>query len=795
MPKHKKKNKPTATPTPPPVTPEANGKPANRPLPLIIFAVVLLISLPIWLYRQHTAAPVVPATVAATPVSKTESQLPPATFVDETQCQGCHSEQAKAWSGSHHQKAMLPASAENILGDFNNTTYKGDVETSHFSQRDGAYWINTPGPDGKPADFKVAYTFGIEPLQQYLLEMPGGRLQASGVAWDTQKKRWFEMYPGEKVDFRDDLHWSKPTQNANFMCVECHTTDFKRNFSPTADSFNSTWNNLGVGCQSCHGPASRHLQWSAGENLNKQQPDKGFGPALSSADALTQVETCGRCHARRAPLGDGYTHKNRLMDDYLPAALTADLYQVDGKIKEEVFEYGSFTQSKMFSKGVTCTDCHNPHSNQLKAPGNGVCLQCHNPSGKASRAGIDGAGLQAKNYGAPEHTKHKPGQPGSQCVDCHMPGKLYMVNDYRHDHSLSIPNPAHSAKIGSPDACAACHKGASSKIAEQFKIWYGDTPVHDGGYADAIFAARHGSPGAARMLMQQLARTDLPAIRRATVLTQLATYPSQRSLEQAAIALNNQAPQVRTAAIDAIAAMGSAEQFISLLTPRLSDPVRAVRMNAASQLANIPAQQRASIDKLWRPAIEEYEATQQALRDRAEANLNLAMLYQNTGRGGQAEAALREALQRNPDFLPALVSLAQLLDAQGQHGPALQLLNDAIAKHPKAGLLQHSLGLMLIRAGERDQALAALAKAAQLTPDDPQFNYIYAIALHDLGKPEEARNQLEALLKRQPTNRSARMALISYWHEAGQPQKVQVLQAELEQQNPDDPELQQAPNK
>ncbi len=778
----------------PPATPPSGPDAPARPLALIIFAVILLVTLPIWLYRQHATPPAAPDTVSPAALTSEKGQ-PPASFVDEAQCQGCHSEQSKAWSGSHHQMAMLPASAEHVRGNFNNATFSGEAETSRFTHRDGAFWINTPGPDGKPADFKVAYTFGVEPLQQYLLEMPGGRLQASGVAWDTQKQRWFELYPGEKMNFRDDLHWSKAAQNANFMCVDCHTTGFKRNFNATTNTFASTWNNLGVGCQSCHGPASRHLEWSAGKNLNKQQPDKGFGMALGSRDAIAQVETCGRCHSRRAPLGDGDTASTRLMDDYVPANLTAELYQVDGKIKDEVFEYGSFAQSKMFSKGVTCTDCHNPHSNQLKAPGNGVCLQCHNTAGKASRAGIDAAGLKAKDYEAPAHTRHKAGQPGSNCVDCHMPGKLYMVNDYRHDHSLSIPDPAHSARLGSTDACTACHTTASNKVAEQFRIWYGNTPVKDGGYGDALFAARHGSPGAARMLMQQLARTDLPAIRRATVLSQLPTYPSQRAMDQAVIALNHADPQVRAAAVEAVARMGSIEQQVRLLSPRLSDPVRAVRFAAASQLANVPAAQRAAIDSAWQPVIKDYEAAQHTLRDRAEANFNLALLYQNTGRGGQSEAALREALQRNPDFLPAVVSLAQLLDAQGQHAPALQLLNEAIARHPEAGLLQHSLGLALIRAGERDNAMAALAKAAELNPQDPQFTYVYAIALHDTGKPEQARDQLEALLKRQPENRNARLALISYWHEAGQPQKVQVLQAELEQQNPDDPELQLAPNR
>ncbi|RJG11078.1 hypothetical protein D3879_15540 [Pseudomonas cavernicola] len=785
MPKHKKSpvTAPLTTPT----------KRSFSHIYLILAGLLLLVTLGIWLFLQRSTpqAVIAPATVATPQAAKPITT--PASFVDETQCQGCHSEQVKDWQGSHHQMAMLPAANGNVLGNFNAVTFKGEAETTRFTQRDGAYWINTPGPDGKAADFKVAYTFGIEPLQQYLIEMPGGRLQASGVAWDTQKNQWFELYPGQKIDFKDDLHWSKPTQNANFMCVECHTTDFKRNFDAKTNSFASHWQSLGVGCQSCHGPASKHLEWSATKKPAKdQETAKGFDVSLLKTNATTQVETCARCHARRAPLGDGFQHKNRLMDDYLPSALTRELYEIDGKIKEEVFEYGSFTQSKMFAKGVTCTDCHNPHSNELKAPGNGVCLQCHNPSGKPAREGIDGSGLQAKNYDSPEHHKHKVGQAGSQCVDCHMPGKLYMVNDYRHDHSFSIPNPAHVSKLGSTDACLGCHREtSSSKVAQQFKLWYGETAVHDGGYADALHQARNGLPGAARMLKQQLERTDLPAIRRATLLAELPNYPSQRSLELAAVALNNSAPQVREAAIDVVSVLSPAQQQIGLLTPRLSDPVRAVRIAAAWQLAQLPEQDRAPIAKLWQPVIREYEDVQNSLKERAEANLNLAMLYQNTGRITLAEPALRDALLRNPDFLPAVVTLVQLLDAQGRTNEARQLLEENLARHPDAALLQHTQGLALVRRGEPDKALLALRKAAQLAPENPQFSFVLAIALHDSGQQEAARKQLEDLLKRQPTNRNARLALISYWHEAGQMQEVQVLQAELEQQNPDDPELQQ----
>lgn len=636
-----------------------NQPPVRRPVALIVFAVVLLLSLPVWLYRPHSDPPPTSAGPAA-PIAEQTPLLPAADRVDERQCQACHGGQASAWATSPHHSTL------------------------------------------------------------------------------------------------------------------------KTESSPPAT------------CQSCHGPASRHLQWSAAEHPNKRQPDKGFGTALGEADATTQVETCARCHALSTPLGADYRPGSRLLDNALPALLTAELYQVDGKIKAPVHEFGSFTQSSMFAKGVTCTDCHNAHSTELKAPGDGVCLQCHTP-GKTMRPGIDGKGMTSIRYDTPAHTHHASGKPGSQCVDCHMPA-LNVNGELRHDHSLSSPNPVQAAKHNSSDACTSCHANTSSEVAEQFKRWYGSNPPRDGGYADAVFAARRGLPGAARQLLQQLARTDLPAIRRATLLQELTHYPSQRALDQVISNLGNPAPQVRGAAVDAVASLGTGDQLLQLLSPHLSDPVRAVRSAAAVQLAKLPERQRHAIEPLWQPAIAEYEAGQEQLADSAQANLALAELYQRTGRGQQAEALLRAAVQRDANYLPAKTELAQWLDSHGQHAEAVQLLNQAISQHPQSSLLHHHLGLILLHAGDTEKALQALGSAAQLAPDDPVFAYTYAIVLHDQGKAEDARNQLEALLKRQPANRPARLALIRYWHEAGQPQNEQVLQAELEQQNPDDPEL-QAPNR
>ncbi len=787
MPKHKNKA----------VQPEPDASPSSFSrylFPITIGVLLAAVAGIGWFLFSPAPAPVKPAAIS-TPVAPPAKPQPtvaskPASMVDEQQCQGCHSEQVKDWQGSHHQLAMQPATAETTLGDFNNVTFKAENETTKFTRKGDEFWVNAPGVDGKNADFKVAYTFGIAPLQQYLIEVGQGRLQALGVAWDTEKNRWFHLYAGQGVNFKNPLHWSKPSQNANFMCVECHTTGFKRNFDAQSNRFNSQWNSLGVGCQACHGPASNHLEWA-------QKKDdlihKGFDVDLKDRNATVEIETCARCHSRRAPLGDGFTVGKRLMDDYLPSALTRELYALDGKIKDEVFEHGSFLQSKMFDKGVRCSNCHNPHSNELKAPGNAVCLQCHNTAGKTSVAGVDGTGLQAKNYESIEHTRHAMGQPGSQCVDCHMPGKFYMGNDFRHDHSFSIPNPERAQKLGTPDACLTCHQGkAGDKVTAQFKLWNASaSPAQQAPrYDESLWLIRNGQPGAADALYQQLQRSNLPAIQRATLLAELPLYPSEQALKLATQDLKHPEPQVRDSAVRAISAFLPPPERAPLLAPLLNDPVKAVRIVAARDLLGASRNNGlGAVQASWNAAIAEYEAVQKSLLERAEANLNLAMLYQASGRSAEVEPLLRSALQRDSDFYPALVTLAQWLEANGRATEAQKLLDDSLKQHPDAALLQHTRGLSLIRAGQSADAMSYLRKAAQLEPENAQYGYVLAVALHESGKVDEACAILESLLKVQPANRNARLSLIQYYLDSGQEPKAQVLLQGWKKMNMGDPAL------
>ncbi|EPJ93547.1 tetratricopeptide repeat protein [Pseudomonas psychrophila] len=757
----------------------------NRYL-LPVSAVMLLLVLGgMWFYLNRPAPVVTPVleskAVATAPVVR---HMPPAQMVDEQQCLGCHSAQANDWQGSHHQLAMQGADPQTVLADFNNATFKGEGENTRFFRKGDEFWVNTLGPEGKAGDFKVAYTFGIAPLQQYLIEVGDGRLQALGVAWDTEKNRWFHLYPGQGVDFKNPLHWSKPSQNANFMCVECHTTGYNRNFDAATNRFNSQWNSLGVGCQACHGPASSHL---LAVTDNTKLPHSGFVVDLKNKDATSEIETCARCHARRAPLGDGFTVGKRLMDDYLPSVLSRELYALDGKIKDEVFEHGSFAQSKMFDKGVRCSNCHNPHSTQLKAPGNGVCLQCHNSAGKAAVTGIDGKGLQAKDYDSIEHHRHTEGQPGSQCVDCHMPGKLYMGNDFRHDHSFSIPNPVRAKTLGTPDACLTCHQGKTGdKVTEQFKLWTSHQGPQAARYDESLWLIRSGQPGAAQALYEQLRRSNLPAIQRATLLAELANYPSESAMKLASKDLNNPAPQVRESAVRAVSTFLPAAERITLLGPLLNDSVRAVRIIAARNLLGAARNGLGAHQGAWDAAIGEYETVQLGLAERAESNLNLAMLYQASGRNTEVEPKLRAALLRDPEFFPALVTLIQWLEASGRSAEAMALLNDTIKTHPQTALLQHSQGLALIRAGQPKHAMTALQQAVKLEPDNAQYRYVLAVALHQSGQVEPACAQMEELLKRQPAFRDARLALIQFYLDSGQEPKAQAVLQAWKKINPED---------
>ena len=429
---------------------------------------------------------------------------------------------------------MQPATAETVLGNFDNARLTQFGVTTSFYKKDGKYMVNTEGPDGKLQDYEIKYAFGVQPLQQYLIEFPGGRMQALSLAWDTRPQaqggqRWFHLYPDEKITHDDELHWTQPSQNWNSMCAECHSTHVEKNYDPVSRTFSTSWSEIDVSCEACHGPGSEHVAWAehapGWEKLSGKglvislderkdvhwtiNPESGTAERSKVRDSDKEIEMCARCHARRSPISHDYVHGEALLDHYLPRRLDEGMYFADGQIDDEVYVYGSFIQSRMYHAGVTCSDCHEPHSVALRLPGNGVCLQCH----------------QADRYDQSSHHFHQPGSPGASCAECHMPPRTYMVVDPRHDHSMRIPRPDLSLKLGTPNACNNCHQDKDSKwAAAQLNTWYGDTPTGFQTYAETLYGAWHEQAGSGNTLAALIRDSDTPAIARATAFEQIGPH-------------------------------------------------------------------------------------------------------------------------------------------------------------------------------------------------------------------------------------------------------------------------------
>ncbi len=728
------------------------------------------------------------------------AQSTPATYVGRQTCTTCHKREHELWSASHHDLAMQVANQDTVLGDFHNTTFTHFGVTSTFFRRDGKFFIRTDGPDGQLHEYEIKYTFGITPLQQYLIEFTGGRYQALGIAWDSRPtgeggQRWFHLYPDEKIAHDDILHWTGPNQNWNYMCAECHSTNLKKNYDLEHDRYATTWEEINVSCEACHGPGSRHVDWAKtggrGEKfpyesrnglvIQFKDPNNGTweidtetGNAKRSTplESNSQIETCARCHSRRSVIHDDYVHGRPLMDTHRPALLEERLYYADGQILEEVYVYGSFLQSKMYHAGVICSDCHDPHSLKVHAGGNALCTQCH----------------LAKKFDTPFHHFHKPGSPGAQCVECHMPTKTYMVVDPRRDHSMRVPRPDLSVKLGTPNACNGCHTDRSAEWATDAVLkWYGPGRSRDPHFGEALSAGQKGLPGAEDALMKLAGDEVKPNIARASALSLLRWYPSPASVRAARRGLEDPDPLVRLSALSVLEVLEPKDR-LGIAYPLLNDPIRAARIEAANVLAPVPrtmmtTEQRASLDH----AIAEYIESQGVNADRAGSHLNLGVLYTRSGKFDKAEAAYRTALRIDPAFIQAYVNLADLYRVRGQDNQGERILREALTIAPRNADVHHALGLLLARQTRMSEAVTALEQSATLRPENPHYSYVYAVALHTTGRPKDAIKVLDETHARHSNDREVLYGLVTFNRDMGNLDAATSYAEKLVVLSPQDP--------
>ncbi len=709
-------------------------------------------------------------------------------FVDEQSCAECHEPQFRGWLGSDHDMAMTSATEATVKGDFNDTTFTVHGITTRFYRDGEKFMVATEGPDGKSDRFEIAYTFGVEPLQQYLIAFPKGRLQTLSSAWNTEQQRWFTLYPDEKIPSGDPLHWTGRYQAWNVMCAECHSTNLRNQYDLESDTFKTVWDEINVSCQACHGPGEKHVAWARTARPGKEYEPEDYQLAVNLKESpKALVEQCARCHSRRHAVSAENDHGGSFLDHYVPETLRNGLYYADGQIREEVYVYGSFVQSKMYHAGVSCLDCHDPHTQKLRLEGNALCTSCHTLEPPTDRFPI----LKPKEYDTPDHHHHEVATEAARCVNCHMPERTYMQVDARRDHSLRIPRPELTVDIGTPNACTTCHEDQTPDWAlAAVETWYSPrTPTPQTQYARAVAAANRAEPGSQRALLELAQDPDLPSIYRASAVERVT--PLDRETLSAILNLTRETdPLVR---LHAIRASSNAMQMDSVDTymTALTDSVRAVRFEAARVLASYPpeALPKANLDTLG-TVLRKYEAALEAHADMPGNRFNLGILHASQGRRDEAVNDYRAALAMDPFLLPVRFNLAGTLNALGRNTEAEQVLREGLERHPDEGELYYSLGLLLAEDQRWTDAATALGQAARRIRNRPRVWYNYALALQQAGDLTGAESAYQQGLRATPDDTDLLYATAVFYLQQDRIDEAQVYAESLVRAHPTNPDYQ-----
>ncbi|WP_051892246.1 tetratricopeptide repeat protein [Arenibacter algicola] len=646
-------------------------------------------------------------------------------FVGNKNCKECHVKEFETWKGSDHDNSMQVANRKTILAKFEGERFKSQGITSRFFQKEKEFYVNTEGPDGEYHDYKIVYVFGIRPLQQYIVQFPKGRYQCLRTAWDTQKNKWFDLYPNFKIVHSEWLHWSRGGMNWNNMCSDCHSTNVRKNYNPNDRSYSTKFSEINVSCETCHGPGKRHINEvkSLGSTYDSLS---GYMQMTAKTNAHKLVDECARCHMRREQISEGFNFEGTMMDHYFPQLIESPIYYPDGQISDEDYVYGSFIQSKMYQNNVSCKDCHDSHSLKLKFEGNKLCLQCHQPK-----------------YDHVDHHRHKSGGEGAKCINCHMPGKFYMGNDFRRDHSFRIPRPDLSIKYSTPNACTQCHTDKTEQWAWQaFKKNYGVPDyVH---FSEKLVPGIIGDPDAANGLLELAHDQDLPEMARASAVKVLVNYQVQDDLNTFIALLSDQSPLVRGAALDVLGQINSMN-YTEYLLPRLKDGKRANRVKAFYALASvgefqIPNEYKTEYGKVEK----EFMAYLRINGDFSGGQGRKAAYYERKGDLDLAMEAYVEALKIDKDNNMIRSNLANLYYRLGDTQNAEKAFREIIEQEPEFGGSYYSLALLLSELGRMNDAVIEMEHAHRLMPSNIRAIYNLGLLYQKVGKPKEAENILSS---------------------------------------------------
>ncbi|NQY88636.1 MAG: hypothetical protein HRT51_12990 [Colwellia sp.] len=664
--------------------------------------------------------------------------------ITNQQCISCHQSSQHEWQQSDHAKAMAIADKSSVLANFDNKQVEHYGQKAFFFIKDNRYQVTISYED-KTDTYPIKYTFGHFPLQQYLVETEPGKLQVLPFAWDSRNKaeggqRWYHNYSHEEISPEDRLHWRQPLQNWNGMCADCHSDGLVRDYNPEKNSFTSQFDNINVGCLSCHGDMSDHVRKTRQRNVAEdvtsiKHPTGQWLRNIGDKTAHWQGEQrdnafmdgCFACHSLRAPLTDGIDATKPFFDQFTPQLLASPNYHADGQIKEEVYVYGSFLQSKMFAAGVNCLDCHNKHTMKLKVEGNGLCLQCHG----------------GEVYSVKEHHQHKDNSAGAQCVNCHMPENRYMGVDDRRDHSFKIPRPDLSLGFNTPNACTSCHDDKSNQWAnEKLEKWHGKAKIVLAS-KQLLMMLNSGHGISLDQHLSIIADEKLDVISRATAIQLLSYATPTLSADVLVPYLTHAEALIRLNAASVATLMRPVEK-VKYLTPLLSDDYKAVRVAAARSL--VSSKISAANQKVFAQAFKELIHANNVNSWRGEGVANQGVLAIEMNNLTDAEKSFKNSIKIEPYFATGYINLADIYRAQQRPFQVNSVLSKGIKNNPNSAALHYSYGLHFVRQKKLQKALVLLDKSITLMPSNAQYAYTYVLGLDGAGQSRQALTKLKTLI-------------------------------------------------
>lgn len=668
--------------------------------------------------------------------------------ISNQKCTSCHQQQQHSWQKSDHAKAMTVANKETVLADFNHVKVEHYGQEAFFFIKNKQYQV-TISYDGETNTYPIKYTFGYFPLQQYLVETATGKLQVLPFAWDSRAKknggqRWYHNYSQEEIRPQDRLHWRQPLQNWNGMCADCHSDGLVRNYDAENNAFDTQFDSINVGCLSCHGDMTAHANSYTKRNvaddvMSIKHPTGQWLRRMGDKTAHWQgdkrdnafMDNCFSCHSLRSPLTDGFKANNHFLDQFIPQLPSAPNYYADGQIKEEVYVYGSFLQSKMYGKGVNCLDCHDKHTMKLKIQGNGLCLQCHS----------------GEEFNVKSHHQHEESSTGTECVNCHMPSNRYMGVDDRRDHSFKIPRPEQSNQFDTPNACTQCHDDKSNEWASKNLLkWYGK--------AKPILSSKHFlmllNNGQAINLEDHLtiiSDEQLDIISRASALQMLSFTTQTVTIEILKPYLEHSDSLIRLSAASAAVFLPPSIRVLHL-SPLLTDKYKAVRVAAARSL--VTSKISAVNQQAFNNAFNELLSANIINSWRGEGRANQGGMAMEMNQLSKAEKAFKAAIKAEPYFEHGYINLADLYRVRQLPAQVASVLSKGMKVLPKSASINYSYGLHLVRQKSLAKAVAHFAKAMLLSPDNAQYAYTYILAIDGTGQSVQALSKLKVQIMNYP---------------------------------------------